>query len=49
MRLTGQVELTGGRTGTYRVWREDLTERDPLARPRRRRDDNIKMDVQELR
>jgi hypothetical protein len=30
MRLAGHVERMGGRTGTYRVWREDLTERDHL-------------------
>ena len=30
MRLAGHVELTAGRTGTYRVWRGDLSETDRL-------------------
>jgi hypothetical protein len=29
-------------------WWGDLTERDPLGRPRRRWEDNIKMDLQEV-
>jgi hypothetical protein len=34
---------------TYRVRWEDLRERDHLGRPRRRWEDNIKMDLQEVR
>jgi hypothetical protein len=30
MRLAGHVELMGGRTGTYTVWRGDQTERNHL-------------------
>jgi len=46
MRLAGHVERMGGRTGTYRVWLGDLTKSDHLQDSRRRRDNNIKMDVQ---
>jgi len=30
MRRAGHVELTGGRTGMYRVWRGDVSETDRL-------------------
>jgi hypothetical protein len=46
MRLAGHVERMGGRTGTYRVWRGDLTERDHLQDLDV--DGMIKMDVQEV-
>jgi ribosome biogenesis protein Nip4 len=36
------------RRGVYRVWVEKLEGKSPLKRPRRRWEDNIKMDLQEV-
>jgi len=38
----------GKRRGVYRVLEGKLERKRPLGRPRRRWDDNIKMDLQEL-
>jgi len=38
----------GERKGVYRIWVEKLDGKSPLGRPRRRREDNIKMDLQEV-
>jgi hypothetical protein len=42
------VALTGERRGVYRVLVEKPEGRRPLGRPRRRWEDNIKMDLQEV-
>jgi hypothetical protein len=47
--LTNQnVACTGERKGTYRALVGKLQGKRPLGRPRRRREDNIKMDLQEV-
>jgi hypothetical protein len=38
----------GERRGTYRILVEKPEGKRPLGRPRRRREDNIKMDLQEM-
>jgi len=38
----------GERRGVYRVLVEKPEEKKPLRRPKRRREDNIKMDLQEV-
>jgi hypothetical protein len=38
----------GESSGVYRVWWEKPEEKRPLGIPRRRREDNIKMDLQEV-
>jgi hypothetical protein len=38
----------GERSGVYRVWVGKLEGNRPLGRPRRRWEDNIKMDLQEV-
>jgi hypothetical protein len=48
MRWVGQVARIGDRRGTYRVLMERLVATRPLGRPRRRREDNITMDLQEM-
>jgi hypothetical protein len=45
MRWAGHVEGMGDKRGAYRVWREDLGKRK-LGRPKRRWEDNIKLDLQ---
>jgi hypothetical protein len=47
MRWAGHVARMGERRGVYRVLVCRLRER-PLRRPRRRWEDNIKMDLQEV-
>jgi len=42
------VTRTGERRGVYRVLVGKLKGRIPLGRPRRRWDDNIKMDLQKV-
>ena len=49
MRLAGHVARMGERRGVYSVLVGKPEGKDPLARPRRRWDDNIKMDLQEVR
>jgi hypothetical protein len=49
MRWAGHVALLGERRGVYRVLVGKLEGKVPLGRPRRRWDDNIKMDLQEMR
>jgi len=48
MRWTGHIARMGDRRGVYRVlvWKPEG--KRPLGRPRRRRDDNIKIDLQEV-
>jgi len=48
MRWAGHVSLTRERRGVYRVLVGKPEEKRPLGRPRRRREDNIKMDLQEV-
>ena len=44
----GHVACIGKREGTYRVLVGNAEGRRPLGRPRRRWEDNIKMDLQEV-
>ena len=48
MRWAGHVELMGERRGVYRVLVGKPEGKRQVARPRCRRKDNIKMDVQEV-
>ena len=48
MRWAGHVERMGERRGVYKILVGKPEERRPLGRPRRRWDDNIKMDLQEV-
>jgi len=48
MRWAGHIERMGERRGLYRVLVGRPKERRPLGRPRRRWEDNIKMDSQEV-
>jgi len=48
MRWAGHVELMGERRGVYRVLVEKPEGKNPLGRPKRRWDDNITMDLQEV-
>jgi hypothetical protein len=49
LRLAGHVARTGGTRGAYRVLVGKRERKKPLGRPRRRRVDNIKMGLQEVR
>jgi len=40
------VTCMGESRGVYRIWVQNLEEKRPLGRPRRRWEDNIKMDLQ---
>ena len=48
MRWTGHVARMGKRKGVYRVLVGKPEGKRPLERPRRRWEDNIKMDLQEV-
>jgi hypothetical protein len=48
LRWAGHVARMGERRGAYRALVEKPEERRPLGRPRRRREDNIKMDLREV-
>ena len=48
VRQVGHVARVGDRTGTYRVLVGKPEGKRPLGRPRRRWEDNIKMDLQEV-
>jgi len=48
MRWFGNVACIGGTRGTYRILVVKPDGRRPCGRPRRRRKDNIKMDLQEV-
>jgi hypothetical protein len=48
MRFAEHVARMGKRRGAYRVLVGRPEERRPLGRPRRRWEDNIKMDLQEV-
>ena len=48
MRWAGHVALMGERRGVYRVLVGKPEGKRPLGRPRRRWEDNIKMDLQEV-
>jgi len=48
MRWTGHVARMGERRGVYRVWVGKPEGKRPLGRPRRRWEDNIKMEPQEV-
>jgi hypothetical protein len=48
MRWTGHVARMGERRGVYRVLVGQPDGQRPLGRPRRRWEDNIKMDLQEV-
>jgi RNase P/RNase MRP subunit p29 len=47
MRRAGHVARMWARTGAYVVWVGKLEGRRLLGRPRRRLEDNIKMDIRE--
>jgi hypothetical protein len=47
--MGGACSAYGGRRGVYRVLERKPEEKSPLRRPRRRWDDNIKMELQEVR
>jgi len=46
--MVGQVARMGERRGVYRVSVEKPESKRPLGRPRRRREDNITMGLQEV-
>jgi hypothetical protein len=48
MRWAGQVQRTREKRGVYRLLVGKPEEKGPLGRPRRRREYNIKMDLQEV-
>jgi hypothetical protein len=48
MRWAGHVARTGEKRGAYRILVGRPEGRRPLARPRRRWEDNIKMDLQDV-
>ena len=48
MRWTGHVAFMVYRRGVYKVLVEKPEGKRPLGRPRRRWEDNIKMDLQEV-
>ena len=48
MRRAGHVARVGVRKGVYIVLMGRLEEKSPLGRPRRRWEDNIKKDLQEV-
>jgi len=48
MRWVGHVERMGERTGVFRVLVGKSERNIPLGRPRRRWEDNIKLDLQEV-
>jgi hypothetical protein len=48
MRLAGYVALMGEGRGVYKVLVGIPEGKRPLGRPRRRSEDNIEMDIQEL-
>jgi hypothetical protein len=48
MKWTGLVALTGGSRGVYRVLVRKPDGKRPLGRPKRRWEDNIKTDLQEV-
>ena len=47
--MDGACSAYGGRIGVYRVLVGNPEGKRPLGRPRRRWEDNIKMDLQEVR
>jgi hypothetical protein len=48
MRWAGNIVRTGERKGVYRVLVENAEGKRPLGRQRRRWENNIKMDIQEV-
>jgi hypothetical protein len=48
MNWVGHIALTGERRGVYRVLVGKRERKRPLGRPRRRWEDNVKTDPQEL-
>jgi len=44
----GHVEITGERRGVYRILVGESERKTPLGRPRRRWEDNIEMDLQNV-
>jgi len=48
MRWAGHVARMGERRGVYRILVGKPEEKRPLGRPRRRWEDNIQMDLQEV-
>jgi len=48
MRRAGSMRLMGEMRGVYRVLAGKPEEKRPVLRPRRRWEDNIKMDLQEV-
>jgi hypothetical protein len=48
MRWAKHVARVGKKKGTYRFWWEKPVEKRPLGRPRRRWEDNVKLNLQEV-
>jgi hypothetical protein len=48
MKLAGHVARMGAKRGAYRILVERPERRRPLGRPRRRWEDNIKIDLEEV-
>jgi len=48
MRLAGHLERIGDSRGVSRVLVRKLERKRPLGRPWRRREENVKMDLQEV-
>ena len=48
MRCAGHVARMGEERGVYRFWVGKREGKMPMGRPRRRWEDNIKMDLQEV-
>jgi len=48
MKWAGHVERMGERRGVYRVLVGKSEEKRPMGRPRRRLEDNINMDLQDV-
>ena len=48
MRWAGHVARMGEKRGLYRVLAGEPEKKEPLGRPRRRLEDNIKVDLQEV-
>jgi len=48
MKWAGHVKRMGERRGVYGVFVGEPEGKRPLGRPRRRREDNIKIDLQEV-
>jgi hypothetical protein len=48
MRCAGHIACTGEKRNAYRVLGGKTRRRRPLGKPRRRREDDIRMDISEI-